>query len=197
MVDFAAFYRGDMKKRITCTVTDPHNEEQLSEMLRYLGKVCNGGHAFSVRVDPGDPKHEKDFGFDGDGGLVIGGVSTFEIDDEEEKKRRASEAKKAEKRATQDACTAYFGKDTEHMAMDKAATRDKGGCFDDTRRTYTGESLIAILGIIENYGCLPWDKMDDREKQEFKDAQRAAGDYVHSISKENLCNPSDYKYRKR
>ena len=39
--------------------------------------------------------------------------------------------------------------------------------------------------------------MDDREKQEFKDAQRAAGDYVHSISKENLNNPCDFRYRKR
>lgn len=199
MVDFAAFYRGDMKKRITCTVTDPHNEEQLSEMLRYLGKVCNGGHAFSVRVDPGDPKNEKDFGFDGDGGLVIGDVSTFEIDDEEEKKRRASEAKKAEKRATQDACTAYFGKETEHMAMDKAATRDKGGCFDDTRTTYTGEALLAVLSMIENFGAFHdcWDKFEPWRKQEFKDAQRAAADYVRSISKENLCNPSDFKYRKR
>lgn len=179
-------------KRIVVTITDKYGESRIVDLLKKIKKTANIGHSFDVVVDPnGD--YQESFNIDGDGGESVCSVLVSEFDDA----IKPASGKSAEDSMTAAALNAYLGRKDPAHAMDKDATRDKGGLFDDTRRTYTGESLIAILGIIENYGCLPWDKMDDREKQEFKDAQRAAGDYVHSISKENLNNPCDFRYRKR
>ena len=89
------------------------------------------------------------------------------------------------------------GDESSAIAEDRAATRDKGGCFDDTRATYTGEALVTLLGMIKNYGAMHdvWDRMTKEEKQDFYDCERAAGDYVRSIDKKNLSKPSDFKYR--
>lgn len=42
-------------------------EGDLEGLIQHIGETAAIGHSFSVVVDPGDPDHERSFGFDGDG----------------------------------------------------------------------------------------------------------------------------------
>ena len=49
-------------------------EGQLKELIEYIGENGNGGHSFSIVVDPGD-ENEKKFFWDGDGGDFLKSVT--------------------------------------------------------------------------------------------------------------------------
>ena len=42
-------------------------EHELKNLISYIGKIGNGGHSFSIIVDPGSKEHERHFSWDGDG----------------------------------------------------------------------------------------------------------------------------------
>lgn len=48
-------------------------EGQLKELIEYIAENGNGGHSFSIVVDPGD-ENEKKFYWDGDGGDYLKSV---------------------------------------------------------------------------------------------------------------------------
>jgi hypothetical protein len=73
-------------KRITIECNDPDNS--LVNLLKYIQQNGNGGHSFSIVVDPGDKGFatangrtggEKKFFFDGDGSDHIGSVSEEQL----------------------------------------------------------------------------------------------------------------------
>lgn len=49
-------------------------EGQLKKLIEYIAENGNGGHSFSIVVDPGDSENERKFFWDGDGGDYIEGV---------------------------------------------------------------------------------------------------------------------------
>lgn len=50
------------------------SEGTLSDLINYIGEVGNGGHGFTIVVDPDDAEYKKEFYWDGDGGDRIGNV---------------------------------------------------------------------------------------------------------------------------
>jgi hypothetical protein len=80
----------DQKKVITVTCRDTENS--LEELLKYIQQNGNGGHSFSIVVDPdGDKDQKKTFGWDGDGSDRIFDISSEMVDEEEEEKVEESE----------------------------------------------------------------------------------------------------------
>jgi recombination protein RecA len=100
----------DQKKVITVTCRDTENS--LEELLKYIQQNGNGGHSFSIVVDPdGDKDQKKTFGWDGDGSDRIFDISSEMVDEEEEEKVEESE-KGVDLRDAMDAIRAKFGEDS-------------------------------------------------------------------------------------
>lgn len=75
--DAAPKRKGDVRYLIDCNDQD-HN---LFELIKYIAKIGNTGHSFSITVDPGADT-EKSFGWDGDGSDSIRAVTKCERDDD-------------------------------------------------------------------------------------------------------------------
>jgi sulfatase maturation enzyme AslB (radical SAM superfamily) len=52
---------------VILTVVARDEDKHLQDLLEYLKSNGNGGHSFSIVVDPGDAEKEKKFFWDGDG----------------------------------------------------------------------------------------------------------------------------------
>ena len=60
--------------KLTVTARDP--EGTLAKLLTHIKKAGNGGHSFTIHVDPGDNQYDQKFYWDGDGADSIVDIKT-------------------------------------------------------------------------------------------------------------------------
>lgn len=70
----------NLNKEINVKVNDQDN--QLSELLKYIKDIAQSGHTFDVIVDPGNKDYEKSFEIDGDGNFKIGDIEETKTEEE-------------------------------------------------------------------------------------------------------------------
>jgi hypothetical protein len=112
----------DQKKVITVTCRDTENS--LEELLKYIQQNGNGGHSFSIIVDPeGDKDQKKTFGWDGDGSDRIFDISS-EMVDEDEKDEEDEDEKLEESRSSIEHDIEYY---KELVSDDKKRLKNASG----------------------------------------------------------------------
>jgi hypothetical protein len=57
--------------------------DALAELIEYIKATGNTGHSFTIKVDPDDAEHAKDFGWDGDGNCRIEDINVQHVEAEE------------------------------------------------------------------------------------------------------------------
>ena len=56
------------------TINCRDGDRNLRKLINYIAENGNGGHSFSIVVDPGDKERERHFGWDGDGADRINSI---------------------------------------------------------------------------------------------------------------------------